>query len=107
MEERIQRKDLWDKLGNLDDFDSWLTVANVLGCVATRPKSGTHIQIRNPKYPETDIRGLISTINREMSRQTHGKIFKRFLDHGFKEDAIWQALGMLENPGDKSEAEVK
>ena len=97
-ESRIVNKKLWDSLGTIKDKGPWLKAAEKLGLKITRPSSGSsHCSIRNPdpKIPLHDVRGLIATVYDGMSRQVNGKVFKRFLDYGIKEDDLWRALEML------------
>jgi hypothetical protein len=94
-EERIERKELIKSLGNTTK-DSWLALAENLKLRVTAPNSGSsHCSVRMTGFPDNDVRGLVTTLTEDMSRQSKIKVFKRFLDCGFSEDDIWRGLGLL------------
>lgn len=94
----IQRKGLWDSLGNVC-FSDWKKAAEKLGYILTTPSTGTsHIAIRKPSNPtDYTTKSLVTTIYEGMSksRQINAKVFREFLKQGVKEDDIWKALGKL------------
>ncbi len=94
-EERIKRKDLWQKLQNLSAKD-WLKASERLNLIVTTPTKGSsHVAIRLPGYENTDVRGLVCTLYSGMRKDVHQIVFKCMLDKKFEEDVIWRALGML------------
>jgi hypothetical protein len=94
-EERIERKELIKSLANTTLF-SWLQLAEKLGLRITKPNSGSsHCSVRMSGFEDNDIRGLVTTLTENLSRQSKVKVFKRFLDCGFAEDDIWRGLGLL------------
>jgi len=97
-EDRIQRKDLLKRLGNIKKED-WFRFAEANDLRITQPsKKGTsHFAIRrnDPSIPDSDLRGLITTVYDGMSKQVNKIVFKRLLDCGFSEDDIWRGLGLL------------
>ena len=96
-EDRIQRKDLWVKMDSIKRPKEWLKVAEKLGLRITRSTGGTsHCTIRDPKNPnDDDSKSLISTIQKNLYKQSNQRIFKQIIDFGIPEDDIWKALGML------------
>ena len=95
-EDRIKRKELWKKLGNIKRQREWLDAAEKLGFLIASSSGGTsHTTIRDRKYPVTDTRGLVATVQSNLYDVVNKKYFKRFLDYGIEEDAIWRSLGML------------
>lgn len=92
----IQRRDLWEGLGNIKQKD-WEKAGIRLGLnVSVKGGKGSHIVIRDSKYPDpVDIRGLIATVQKKLAKQHNQTIFKHLLDHGIPEDDIWKALKML------------
>ena len=91
----IQRKDLWDSLGNIRKND-WLKAGETLGLILTAPTGGTsHVAIRKSGVPLEDIRGLVVTVYEGMSKQVNGIVFREFLKAGFDEDRLWRALKKL------------
>ena len=96
-EERIKRKQLWGRLGNIKRQRDWLNAAERLGFAINVSAGGTsHTTIRDKKYPVENIRGLVTTIQANLYKQINQHIFKQFMDFGIKEDEIWRALGMLD-----------
>jgi len=92
----IKRKGLWNSLGNVS-FSDWEKVAEKSGFILTAPGSGTsHVAIRKKTNPtDYTTKSLVVTIYEGMSKQVNCKVFRRFLEHGVKEDEIWKALGKL------------
>ena len=95
-EERIRRKNLWSRLGNIKKQQEWLRAAEKLGLkVDGGGGKGSHWAIRNRDYPINDIRSLIATVPANLYKQANQNVFKQLLAAGLVEDDIWQALGML------------
>ncbi len=95
-EDRIRRKKLWQSLGNIKRQIEWLQAAEKLGLTVTGGGGkGSHWAIRNGKYPISDIRSLVATVQKGLHKKANEKIFKHLLDEGVSEDDIWKALGML------------
>jgi hypothetical protein len=97
-EDRVQRKDLWVRLGNIKQKEQWFKVAEKLGFEVTQKKGGSsHYPIRIPGTAVTDISGLVVTVyeHGELRKDVNEKIFKAFLRAGGAEDDIWKALGLL------------
>jgi hypothetical protein len=92
----IKHKDLWESRGNLK-LDDWFRACKKLSLPITQPGSGTsHYAVRHTSDPiDLTTEGLISTIYEGMSKQVNGKVFRRFLECGVEEDALWKALGKL------------
>lgn len=94
-EERIDRKDLWQQLSQIEVND-WIKAAQKLGLNVTQPKGGSsHYAIRKPDYDKSNIKGLICTVYKGMRKDTNEIAFKKFIEAGFDEDKIWKALDML------------
>lgn len=91
----IQRKDLYQTLGNIKKVEQWLQVGERLNLRVCR--GGKHPStIRNPKMPDDNGRAsLITVIPNDLHRIMNQNIFKEFLRFGIPEDEIWKALGML------------
>lgn len=99
-EDRIVRKDLWSQLSKVRKVEEWLRVAKRLDLEVTQPKGGSsHYAIRLKGHEKGDIRGLVSTVfaHGSMRKDVNEKVFKAFLDKGFKEDDVWRALKMLKD----------
>ena len=95
-EDRIQRKDLWQQLGNIKKKEIWINAAIDLGLKVTQPKGGSsHYALRFPDYENWDIKGFISNVYDPVRRDISEAIFKKLLDKGFLEDDIWKALRIL------------
>ena len=95
-EDRVKRKDLWKQLCNIKRQKVWLNAAEKLGFIIDTSTGGTsHTNIRDKRYPITDVRSLVVTVQSNLYKVVNEKYFKRFLDFGIEEDAIWRALGML------------
>ncbi|MCX6789910.1 MAG: hypothetical protein NTV60_00070 [Candidatus Kaiserbacteria bacterium] len=91
----IQRKDLYQTLGNIKKVEQWLQVGERLNLRVCR--GGKHPStIRNPQMPDDNGRAsLITVIPNDLHRIMNQKIFKEFFRFGIPEDEIWKALGML------------
>lgn len=91
----IQRKDLYQTLGNIKKVEQWLQVGERLSLRVCR--GGKHPStIRNPKMPDDNGRAsLVTVIPNDLHRIMNQKIFKEFLRFGIAEDEIWKVLGML------------
>jgi hypothetical protein len=95
-EDRIRRKDLWNRLNNIGQSD-WIKAAERLGLDAVKSLSGTShtYTIRDPKNSGANSsQGLIATIQIHLYKQANQKIFKRFIACGIPEDDIWRSLGL-------------
>lgn len=93
-ESRIIRKKLWPKLASIKKQKEWLDAADRLGLPYTSNGSGHHV-IRNSKFPDSDIRSLIATIQTNLYKEANQTIFKNLLNYGIPEDDIWRALELL------------
>jgi len=95
MANNIQRKDLFQQLGNIKRGEQWTKACEKLGfrvCIGTKHPS----TIRDPKLPEdTGRASLITTIPNNLHRLMNQVIFKEILKYGVFEDDIWRALDML------------
>ncbi len=96
-EKRIKRKNLWIRLNNIKTPQEWLKASERLGLRTSRSTGGTsHCTIRDPKnVNDNDPRSLISTVQKNLYKQSNERIFKQILASGIAEDDIWKALGML------------
>lgn len=97
-EDRVQRKDLWARLGNIKRKEQWFKVAEELGFEVTQKSGGSsHYPIRIPGTAVTDVSGVVVTVyeHGELRKDVNQKIFKAFLRVNVLEDDIWKALGML------------
>lgn len=96
VENRINRKDLWQGLDCIKKKIVWIEAAKKLGLNVTQPKGGSsHHSIRLPGYENWDIKGLIVTVYDPMRKDISEIVFKKLLANGYNEDDIWKALGML------------
>lgn len=94
-DEIIKRKDLIRQIDKIE-LDDWICAAQKLGFAVTQPTKGSsHYAIRKAGYAPEDIRGLVSTIYRDLHKQDKPKVFKKLVLAGVAEDDIWKALGML------------
>lgn len=96
-EDRIKRKDLWNRLNNIKKPQEWLKASERLGLRTTRSSSGTsHCAIRDPKNSnDDDPKSLIATVQKNLYKQANQGIFKEMINFGISEDDIWRALKML------------
>jgi len=95
-EERVQRKDLWKRLGAIKKKKVWIKAAQSLGLEVTQPKGGgSHNAIRLPGFERSDMKGFICNVYNPVRRDMSESVFKKLLDNGLEEDAIWTALGMF------------
>ncbi len=95
-EQRIQRKNLWRQLSSIKRKGDWIKAAETLGLDVTQPKGGTsHHAIRLPGYEKNDVHGVVSTVYDPVRKDISEAIFKSLINHGYKEDDIWKALGFL------------
>lgn len=92
----IRRKELIPKFKNITRQD-WKRAALKLQLIFDCSHGkGSHCVIRNPKYPDAaDIRGLISTVQKNLYEEANKRIFKNLVAHGIAEDNVWSALGFL------------
>jgi len=91
----IKRRDLWESLNKINQKD-WIYAVDRLGLMAdVSGGKGSHMVIRNSKYPVSDQRGRIATIQRDLGKQHNQTIFKHVMKYGIAEDDIWRALKML------------
>lgn len=96
VEDRIKRKDLWQRLSNIKKKEVWMRAASALGLHVTQPKGGSsHYAIRFPGYENWDSKGLISVVYDPVRKDVSEAIFKKLLDKGYDEDEIWKALRKL------------
>ena len=95
-ENKIKHKELWQRMGNIKQRD-WIKAGGRLGLhVSIKGGRGSHIVIKDPKCSNpVGIRGLITTVQKDLRKQHNQTIFKQFLDYGIEEDRIWRALKML------------
>lgn len=79
VEERIKRKDLWQGMENIIPSD-WCRAGQRLGLVVSiTGGKGSHAVIRDPKYSDiSDIRGLITTIKKDLYKQMNRIISSNF-----------------------------
>lgn len=90
-EDRIKRKELWQGLEKIKQKD-WARAGRRLGLeVSARGGKGSHLAIRRSR----DTTSLITTVQKDLSKQLNQTIFKQLLDSGISEDDIWKALKML------------
>ena len=70
-EDKINRKDLWERLGNIKQAD-WIKAGEKLGLtVSIKGGKGSHIVIRDPKSPDPDdIGDLIATVQKDLAKTT-------------------------------------
>ncbi len=95
-ENRIKRRDLWSRLDSIKKKEAWIKASEKPGLKVTKPKGGSsHYAIRRPNYENWDVKGLISVVYDPMRKDISETVFKKLLDHGYHEDDIWRALGML------------
>jgi transcriptional regulator CtsR len=90
----VKRKDLWQRLGNVQRAEVLIKAANQLGLTVTS-NHGSHFTIRDPRYELDDVRGVINTVYKGVYKQLSHAIFKKMIAHGIAEDDIWKALNML------------
>ncbi|MSU56137.1 MAG: hypothetical protein EXS51_02415 [Candidatus Taylorbacteria bacterium] len=95
MANNIQRKDLFQGLGNIKKVEQWLKAGDKLGlrvCGGSKHPS----TIRNPNMPDDEgSASLIATIPNNLHRHMNQVIFKEFLKFGVQEESLWKALGIL------------
>lgn len=95
-DERFSNKELLKSIGNLKKKD-WLNAAEKLGFRLTQPSNrGTsHFAIRKPdmNIPTSDTRGLVWVVYDGMNKTMNKKAFIAFMNEGFSEEQVWQALG--------------
>ncbi|OHA73668.1 MAG: hypothetical protein A2940_01785 [Candidatus Wildermuthbacteria bacterium RIFCSPLOWO2_01_FULL_48_29] len=95
-EDRIERKALWQQLGNIKKKEDWIRAAGKLGLQVTQPKGGSsHYALRFPGYEKSDMKGFISNVYDPLRKDISEAVFKKLLDNGYSEDDIWKALKML------------
>ncbi len=96
---QISRLDLYEKLGGLNQKD-WIKAVGRLAVkypeyyVSTSGGKGSHAVFRNSTYPIDDKRGVILTMASNTYKVMHQKMFRQLLKY-FKEDEIWEALGLM------------
>lgn len=93
---QIQRKHLWQSIGNLTEKD-WMRAVPKLGFELTQPSGGSsHYSVRFKGFEKEDIKGLVTNVYKGMRKDVHEKVFKAMIKIGeCKEDDIWIALGMM------------
>lgn len=83
VEERIKRKDLWQRMENITPSD-WCRAGSRLNLIVdTSSGKGSHAVIRDPRYVDSpDIRGHFATIPRHLYKELNRVIFKQILCFG-------------------------
>lgn len=94
-EDKIQHRDLWQRLNNIRPKDWENTGRRLKLAVSKEGGKGSHCVIRDPAYPDQDYKGLITTIPRNLYKELNQAIFKQIFKFGIPEDDIWRALKML------------
>lgn len=95
MSNDIQRKDLYQRLGNIKNVEQWLKAAQKLDLRICRGSKHPST-IRNPKMPDDEGKAsLIATIPNNLHKFMNQTIFKEFIKFGIQEEALWKALDML------------
>jgi predicted RNA binding protein YcfA (HicA-like mRNA interferase family) len=87
--------ELKPKLASVKRQSEWIKVTQKLGFIV-EPGKGSHYVARNNKFPKSDCRSLIVTIQKEIRRDVSESIFKELMRKGVPEDDIWRALGFLD-----------
>jgi hypothetical protein len=95
-DERFSDREKLRSIGNLKKKD-WLSAAERLGLRITQPtnRGTSHFAIRKADHsiPVSDTKGLVAVVYDGMNRTMNKKAFVAFLDEGFSEQQIWEALG--------------
>lgn len=95
MSNNIQRKDLFNGLGNIKRVEQWLKAGEALGLRVCRGSKHPST-FRNPRMPDDNGRAsLITVIPNNLHRNINQAIFKELQKFGMSEDAIWKSLGLL------------
>ena len=90
----IKNKNLMQRLNSVSR-DDFVRAVQMAGLHVTKLTTGSHYAIRRPGFASDDIRGVVTTIYEDMSKQTKMKIIKRLVREGLPEDELWKNLGVL------------
>ena len=84
-------------MNNIKKPQEWLKAAEKLGLRISHSNAGTsHCTIRDPNnINDDDPKSLITTIPKNLYKQSNQGIFKQILNFGIPEDDIWKALGII------------